>query len=175
MDTVFSFFTVQFSNTYICCKSSGIMLNDVYRYILPFCSTLYTQDVLGGVKFEPVSTAAAVNEPLAKKITLTNLITLKYGCNLLSGNCWQHPLLMLCLGLWCWVVALCVAVILSIFKKKMSVFCAKIRVFYCRWLTERTDAFRGRLYRYFILWHQMMHDDAYNNLCLVNSSFGQFW
>ena len=52
-----------------CSKSSGIMLNDVYRYILPFCSTLYTQDVLGGVKFEPVSTAAAaaVNEPLAKK------------------------------------------------------------------------------------------------------------
>ena len=50
-----------------CSKSSGIMLNDVYRYILPFCSTLlYTQDVLGGVKFEPVSTAAA-NEPLAKK------------------------------------------------------------------------------------------------------------
>ena len=50
-----------------CSKSSGIMLNDVYRYILPFCSTLlYTQDVLGGVKFEPVSTAAAVNEPLAK-------------------------------------------------------------------------------------------------------------
>ena len=60
-------------------------------------------------------------------------------------------------------------------KKKMSVFCAKIRVFYCRWLTERTDAFKGRLYRYFILWHQMMHDDTHNNLCLVTSSFGQFW